>query len=512
MTGKVSLVGSGPGDPGLLTLKAAHCIQEADLIVYDTLANPEHLKHARHGCLCLCVGRRFRYHPFSQKKINRMILRAARRGQKVVRLKGGDPYLFGRGGEEALYLHRHKIPFEVIPGVTSATACAAYAGIPLTHRKHNASVTFLTGHRAHDENLDSVPWNKIAALNGTIVIYMGFYNLAKIAQRLMHAGMPATTPICVIEWGTLPRQRSCDGVLSNIAQKVKKKGMNAPAILIVGEVVPLRKKLGWYERLPLFGKKIVVTRTRDKANTLADRIREMGGEALELPVLEIAPLSDFKEMDDALQTIARYDWLVFTSTYGVEAFFNRLRNRHRKDARALQGVHIACVGPETQKALEAKGLKVDLLPPRFETSAIVEALQSGRVPVYGKKFLLVRASLAPPELEEGLKKLGANVTRVTGYLTRIPKKVPRETLQALLRGEVDTVTFTSSSTVDHFVKILTPASVKKISKRIRFASIGPVTSHTLKKYGLKPHCQAKVFTIDGLVEAICRSAGKGNFR
>lgn len=502
MTGTVSLVGAGPGDPGLLTLRAQKLIQEADLIVYDTLANPEHLKHAKPSAVKICVGKRFRHHLYSQKKINRMIIRASEKNQNVVRLKGGDPYLFGRGGEEALYLVQHKIPFRVVPGVTSATACAAYAGIPLTHRQHNASVTFLTGHRAEDENLDSVPWSKIASLNGTIVIYMGFYNLTRIASQLVRSGMSTSAKVCVIEWGTLPRQRSCDGTLADIAKKVKRKKFEAPAIIVIGEVVSLRKTLDWYEQLPLFGRRIVVTRTQDKMSALSDRLRELGASVIEFPVIEIAPARDFKPMDESIQSLSGYDWLIFTSSYGVEAFFERLRNRHRKDARSLKGVSIACVGPETETSLRKRGLAADLVPSRFETAAIVKEFKKRRVPVFGKNFLLVRTSIAPPELEKGFEALGAHVTRVTGYRTRIPRSVPREAKEALRKGPMDFVTFTSSSTVDHFVKILGLARVKKIAKKTRFASIGPVTSETLKKHGLKPACEAKTFTIGGLVEAI----------
>lgn len=509
MKGRVSLVGAGPGDPGLLTLKARDRLKEADLVIYDTLANPEHLKHTKDSAAAICVGKQFRHHPYSQKKINRMIIQAARKGQNVVRLKGGDPYLFGRGGEEALYLHERGVSFEVIPGVTSATACAAYAGIPLTHREHNASVTFLTGHRAHDENLDSVPWNKIASLNGTLVIYMGFYNLAKIAERLIRAGMPAVTRICVIEWGTLPKQRSCEGTLSNIAAKVREKKLHAPAIIIVGEVVSLKKQLNWYERLPLFGKKVAVTRTREKIGGMAQKLKELGAEVLEFPTIEIAPLSDFSGMDQALRTLSGFDWVVFTSAYGVEAFFNRLRGHHKKDARILKNIRIACVGPETEKALKDQGLSADLVPKRFETIAIVEEFKIKKIPLHGKKILLVRALIAPPELEEGLKKMGADVTRVAAYQTRIPKGVSKELKEALASGSVDFVSFTSSSTVNHFVKMLGLNNAKKISKRTRFASIGPVTSRTLKSHGLKAHCQASVFTTDGLVEAIRRSIRKG---
>jgi uroporphyrinogen III methyltransferase/synthase len=503
--GKVSLVGSGPGDPGLLTVKALRLIRRADLIVYDTLANPEHLVYAKKSAVKLCVGKRFRHQPFSQKKIHEMILKAAQKGKNVVRLKGGDPYLFGRGGEEALYLAEHKIPFEVVPGVTSATACAAYAGIPLTHRQHNASVTFLTGHRAQDERLDSIDWKKLVAVGGTLVIYMGFYNLGNIAKRLIAAGMSAAAKVCVIEWGTLPRQKSCDGTLLDIEKKVRKQNLSAPAIIIVGEVVSLRKKLGWFEKLPLFGKKVVITRSLDKALYLKDRLAAQGAEVLEFPVIEIKPLENQKPLDAILRRLTEFDWIVFTSTYGVEAFFERLWASGAKDARALGKLCFATVGPGTSQALLKKGIHVDLEPERYETKAIVEAFKKKLGGVEGTKILLLRTNIAPPALEKGLKALGAEVTRVTAYLTRMPKSVPVDVKRQLLGGKVDFVTFTSSSTVDHFVKILGIQNVRKMARHTRFSSIGPVTSQTLKKHGLKVGCQAKTFTIEGLVDALSKN-------
>ena len=504
MKGKVYLVGAGPGDPGLLTVKAARLVREADLIVYDYLANPDHLRHAKPEAVKICVGKGFRHHRISQERINRLIIASARKGQKVLRLKGGDPYLFGRGGEEALYLRRHRIPFEVVPGVTSATAFGAYAGIPLTHREHNSSVTFLTGHRAHDKNLDSVDWDKIVALNGTIVIYMGFYNLGKIIQRLLAAGLPPAAKIAVVQWGTLPRQKSCEGTLKDIEKLVARKGFGAPSIIIVGDVVALKNKLDWYERLPLFGKKIVITRMRDKAGVLREKLNELGAEVLEFPTIEIGALSDYSEMDDAIANVSDFDWLIFTSAYGVEAFFDRLGQKHKRDARWLGGVKIASVGSETSTALAKRGVSSDLQPKRFETEALLKEFKARFLSLKGKKMLLVRTNIAPPQLEEGLKKMGAGVRRVTGYLTRFPRSVPAALAKELLSGKVHFVTFTSSSTVSHFVKIMGLKTVRKIAKSARFASIGPVTSRTLRSYGLGPSCEAKVFTIDGLVEALRR--------
>jgi uroporphyrinogen III methyltransferase/synthase len=508
MKGKVYLVGAGPGDPGLLTVKAMTLLRGADLIIYDFLANPEHLRHAKPGAVKLCVGKRFRHHPYSQARINRLILAAAKKGQSVVRLKGGDPYLFGRGGEEALYLVKHRIPFEVVPGVTSATACAAYSGIPLTHREHNAAVTFLTGHRAHDKDLDAVGWDKIVALRGTIVIYMGFYNLKKIVDRLIEAGMPRATRVSVIQWGTLPVQKSCDGDLRTIAARVKARGLGAPAIIIIGDVVRLKRRLNWYETLPLFGKTAVVTRTREKAGALGGKLAALGARVLELPTIEIEKLPDPSAVDAAIRGLGASDWMIFTSTYGVDSFFERLE-KIGKDVRSLGVVKIASIGPETSRALLQKGVRPDLIPARFETHAIVEAFRRRFRSLKGTKVLLFRTNIAPERLEEGLRALGADVKRITAYATHFPKKVPAPVKKELLKGAVDLITFTSSSTAENFVRMVGRKSARRIARRAKLASIGPVTSRTLRAHGLKPACEAKTFTTDGLVEAIVRMNGGG---
>ncbi|MBI3315390.1 MAG: uroporphyrinogen-III C-methyltransferase, partial [Candidatus Omnitrophica bacterium] len=463
MSGKVCLVGAGPGDPGLLTVKALRLIQKADLIIYDYLVNPDHLDTAKPSAVKVCVGKGYRTRKLSQEKVNRRIIEAAKKGKLVVRLKGGDPYLFGRGGEEALFLARHGIPFEVVPGVTSATACAAYAGVPLTHRDHNSSVTFLTGHKAHDDHLDSVDWEKIVRIGGTLVIYMGFYNLAVIAERLIGAGMDQRAKVCVIQWGTLPRQKSCEGTLETIGSVVRQKKLGAPSIIIVGDVVGLKRKLEWYERLPLFGRRVVITRTKDKGSVLKARLNDLGAEVLELPLLEIRPVPHPAAFDRSLRDIARYSWVVFTSTYGVEAFFERLKNL-KKDARILGRVRVASVGPETSLALERNGVRPDLEPKTFETAAFIGEFQRRSISLRGKRVLLYRTDIAPKNLEEDLRKRGAWVERITAYTTRLPSGISQNSREALEKGQADFLTFTSSSTVHHLVKILGRARVKKISK------------------------------------------------
>ncbi len=505
LKGLVSLVGAGPGDPELLTVKALKRIRKADLIIYDYLVNPEHLRHTKDSAVKICVGKGFRHQRLNQQKINRLIIRSARKKLAVVRLKGGDPYLFGRGGEEALYLFEHHIPFEVVPGVTSATACAAYSGIPLTHREHNAAVTFLTGHRAGDENLDSVDWQRIVALHGTLVIYMGFYNLGKIAERLMDYGMPAETKVCVIQWGTLPWQKSCEGTLQSIEKIVSKKSMGAPSIIVIGDVVSLKSKLNWFEKLPLFGKKIVITRPHDRSSILKEQLTELGAWVLEMPVIEIKSLRDYSKLDQAILKVKSFDWLIFTSAYGVGAFFERLKKAHHKDARFIAGIKIATVGSETSDALRKEGLFTDLEPKRFETVAIAAEFKKRFKNLKNKKLMLLRTDIAPHELDEKLKKMGASVSRVTVYRTHFLRRVPPEVKKELSNGPVDYVMFTSSSAVLNFIKLLGLKNVKNLSGA-RFASIGPVTSNTLRRCGLSVGCEAKIFTIDGLIHAIINHA------
>lgn len=511
MKGLVSLVGSGPGDPGLLTLKAQRRLREADLVVYDYLANPEHLRHVREGARRLCVGKRFRCHRYTQDKINRLILSHARAGRSVVRLKGGDPYLFGRGGEEALYLRQRGIPFEVIPGVTSATACAAYAGIPLTHRLHNSSVTFLTGHRAGDDGLDSIRWESLVAVGGTIVIYMGLHNLALIARRLVRAGLSGRTRAAVIEWGTLPTQRSCTGPLKDIASIVRTRKMRPPSLVIIGGVVSLSDSLGWFEKLPLFGATVLVTRMRDKCSALSERLSDWGARVVECPVLEIRPIRRAAPLDRAVRRAGQWDWVVFSSVHGVEAYFDRL-DRARLDARALSGCRIACVGRETARALQARGLRADLVPPKFETTQLALALgrRLGRG-IRGSKILLVRARIAPPDLEQRLRKMGAQVTRVDAYETVLPRSAGRM-LERALAGPIDYVTFASSSSVKHFAALVGKGTLRRLARRARMASIGPVTSSQIVRTGLRPACQAREYTIEGLAEAVRADAAARSVR
>lgn len=505
MKGKVYLVGAGPGDPGLLTLKAAAVLRRADVIVYDYLANPEHLRHAKDDCKIVSAGKGLRHKRLDQDHINRIIVDSAKKGRTVVRLKGGDPYLFGRGGEEALFLKKHGIPFEVVPGVTSATACAAYAGIPLTHREHNASVTFLTGHRAEDGELDSIDWRNLVERNGTIAIYMGFYNLATIARKLVSHGMPATTPVAVVEWGTLPRQRSETGTLADIAGRVTAAKFAPPCMIYVGEVVSLSRDLAWFEHLPLFGKRIVQTRASKYCDPLGRKLSALGADVRSFPVIRIEA-APAKPIDAAIRSLNRFDWIVFTSSEGVHAFFDRV-DALKLDARALGAARVASVGPSTTQALYGQGVRADLEPKRYETRAVVEEFKKRSKSLKGKRVLLVRPDIAPPELDRGLVSLDAAITRVIAYRTRLEKH-PAAEVRKLCEEGADYVTFTSASTVKNFVAILGRAGARRLFARARAASIGPVTSKELRRFGIRPACEAREYTFKGLAAAISADAAK----
>lgn len=415
MKGRLILVGAGPGDTGLLTLRGREALSRADVVIYDYLVNPAHLAHCREDARRLCVGRGFRHKRLSQERIHRLILRECGRGHTVVRLKGGDPYLFGRGAEEGLFAIKHGISYESVPGVTSATAVAAYAGIPLTHRHHNASVTFLTGHRADDQGLDTISWQGIVSVGGTLVIYMGLYNLATIARKLIANGLPARTPACVIEWGTLPRQRSVSAELGRIAGRVRSAKLEAPCMIIIGEVVRLRDRLNWFEKLPLQGRTVLVTRMKEGAGELSRLLVRQGADVIELPVIAIRPPASYTSLDRAIERLREHDWIVLTSRYGVRALMDRLRYRGG-DARLLAGVKIASVGPETTAELERYGLKADVTAVSGGTARL-QVLLERTGSLKGKRFLLVRSAIAPDTLENALIRRGAAIRRAEAYTT-----------------------------------------------------------------------------------------------
>ncbi|MFH1489915.1 MAG: uroporphyrinogen-III C-methyltransferase, partial [Pseudomonadota bacterium] len=416
--GKVVLVGSGPGDPGLLTLKAKACIERADVVIYDYLANPSFLAYAKESAELIYVGKKGGSHTMSQEDINRLIIEKARGGVHVVRLKGGDPFIFGRGGEEAEELVRAGIPFEIVPGITSAIAVPAYGGIPLTHRDFTSTVAFVTGHEDPTKGKSDIAWDKISTGVGTLVFLMGIGNLAGIADNLMANGRPPGTPVAVIQRGTTPEQRTLVGTLGDIGEKALQSGIKPPGIIVVGEIVRLRETLNWFEGMPLFGRRIVVTRAREQSSGFLARLAELGAECIEFPTIETVPPEDWEPLDEAIRSLENYHWLLFTSVNGVKAFFRRLDFLGR-DVRDLKGLKLGAIGPRTAEALREKGLRPDLVPDEYRAEAVVSAFK--RESAGGLRILLPRAAQAREVLPEELAKMGASVDVVAAYRTVKPK-------------------------------------------------------------------------------------------
>jgi uroporphyrinogen III methyltransferase/synthase len=499
--GKVYLVGAGPGDPGLLTLKAKDFMEKADVIVFDHLANPSLLEHAKTDAELIYVGKEGSSHTMSQDEINRLIVEKARGGSMVVRLKGGDPFIFGRGGEEAQELGRAGVPFEIVPGVTSAIAVPAYAGIPLTHRDFTSTVAFITGHEDPTKEKSEIAWDKLATAAGTLVFLMGVANLSNIARRLIEHGRSPETPAAVIHRGTVPEQRTVTGVLGNIAEKAKKEKIKPPAIIVVGDVVSLKGELDWYENKPLFGKRILVTRAREQASDFVVRLAELGAECIEFPTIAIVPPESWEDLDRAIESVERYQWLVFTSVNGVKFFFDRLEARG-KDVRHLGRIKVGAIGPKTSVEIQAKGIRPDLLPEEYRAEAVVEAFkQQG---VSGCRILLPRAAEAREVLPQELEKMGAKVDVVEAYRTIKPLGNKENVKESLEKGEIHMITFTSSSTVNNFVEIFDEErdQVLKWLKRTAVACIGPITAKTAEEKGFTVSVVPSEYTIEALIEAI----------
>jgi uroporphyrinogen III methyltransferase/synthase len=498
---KVYLVGAGPGDPGLITVKGKECIQTADVIIYDYLAAPALLNYAPKKAEIIYVGKKGGDHTLSQDGINGLIVEKARAGFRVCRLKGGDPFIFGRGGEEAEVLQAQNIPFEIVPGVTSAIAAAAYAGIPLTHRKLTATLAFVTGHEDPHKEESSVDWESLGRGIGTLVFFMGVKNLPDITQKLIAHGKSPATPVALIRWGTTPGQQTVIGTLDDIAERVQKAGLKAPAIIVVGEVVRLRDKLKWFETRPLLGKRIVVTRAREQASDLVKRLAELGAECLQYPTINVIPAQDVTPLDDAINRLATYDWIVFTSVNGVKFFFERLFELDQ-DVRALNSLQTAAIGPVTSQRLREFGLKSDIIPKNYRAEAVVEAFRKENL--QGKKILLPRAAEARPVLPVELRKMGAAVDEVTTYLTEKVADRADLLIEQLTDKQIDLITFTSSSTVKNFKALLPPGNFKELLDGVTIASIGPITTDTAAELGFDVHITARTYTIAGLCNAIVK--------
>jgi uroporphyrinogen III methyltransferase/synthase len=485
----VYLVGAGPGDPGLMTVRALELIAAADVIVYDRLIPDGALDGARSEAELIYVGKEGGGVSVAQSEIDELLVTHGRAGRHVVRLKGGDPFVFGRGGEEAEVLREEGISFEVIPGVTAGVAASAYAGIPVTHRDLASAVAFVTGHEDPGKPESALEWDALARFPGTLVVYMGVRQLPTITERLQAAGRPADEPAAVVERGTLPGQRMVVATLGTVAQSASERGIRAPAISIFGAVAALAEQLGWWQSPPLAGRTVAVTRARAQASGLARRMRALGAAVVEVPAIRIVPLQG------PAPDLERFDTVCLTSPNGVDLLFERLRAAGR-DARAFAGVRVAAIGPGTARALEAHGIRADIVPEQFVAESLVQALAD--VPV--RRALIARAAEARDVLPQALRERGAEVEVVALYET-VAEPVSAEQLSSL--EQADYVTFTSSSTVRNFFD----AVGNGLSERTRLVSIGPVTSATMRELGVEPHVEAEQHDIDGLVEALVRDAG-----
>ena len=495
--GKIYLIGAGPGDPGLLTIKAKKVLQHCDVVVYDYLANPTFLEYAREDTETIYVGKKSSHHTLSQEEINQLLVDLGEQGKVVARLKGGDPFIFGRGGEEAQELKTRGIPFEVVPGITSAIAAPAYAGIPLSHRDFTSTIGIVTGHERPDKEKSAIDWEGLARSMGTLVFLMGVKNLTSICRNLMEAGKPPDTPAAMVRWGTTPRQQAVTGTLATMPEVVRNAGIRPPAILVVGEVVTLRESLNWFETRPLFGKRIVVTRARAQASDMRQKLEDLGAEVIQFPTIRIQPPALWEPVDQAIEELDTYDWVVFSSMNGVQSFFKRLFEKGR-DVRSLGGKSVAAIGPKTAEALRQFGIFPDLVPKDYKAEGLLAVFPEGDK----KRILFPRAKVAREVLPETLRKRGHHVEVVPVYETVMEEPDP-EVKGAILSGEVDLVTFTASSTVHNFVEIMGGREgIQGLPETLRVASIGPITSQTLREYGLPVHVEAPVYTIDDLIREI----------
>ncbi|MBI4491839.1 MAG: uroporphyrinogen-III C-methyltransferase [Chloroflexi bacterium] len=495
--GKVYLVGAGPGHPELITRRAVACLAAAEVVVYDRLIGPSVLELAPPRAERVYVGKEGGRHALSQPEINALLVRLGQEGRVVVRLKGGDPYLFGRGGEEALALLEAGLDFEVVPGVTSAIAAPAYAGIPVTHRGLASSLAIVTGHEDPEKDETALRWAQLATATDTLVFLMAMENLESIVERLLEHGRPGDEPAALVRWGTTPEQETLTARLDQLVDRAREAGLRPPAVLVVGRVVALRPQLAWYDRLPLRGARVLVTRSREQASGLAARLRELGASPIEFPTIAVQPVEAPSELDQALSRVGDFDWVIFTSANGVSAAFERL-DHLGLDARAFAGARLCAIGPATAEALRTRGLRADWVPEQFTSAAILEGFRGRHVA--GQRVLLARADIAPPDLARGLEALGAEVRNVVAYRTvaqPADDDVPRA---ALAEGRVDVVTCTSSSTVRNLVQALNGRT--DLLERPMLACIGPVTARTARELGLRVDVEASVHTIEGLVEAL----------
>ncbi len=495
--GRVYLVGAGPGEPGLITVKGLERLREADVIVYDRLVDRRLLKESKQSAELVYAGKDPGSNETRQRNIYTLMIDAAREGKRVVRLKGGDPFVFGRGGEEAQVLAMAEIPFEVVPGVTSAVAAPAYAGIPLTHREAASSFTVVSAVEDPDKGPPATRWDALARTGGTLVILMGWAALPTVTARLAREGMRPSTPAAVVQWGTEPRQRTVTGTLANIAERCLEAGLGPPVVVVIGPVARLRREIRWFEDAPLFGKRALVTRSRPQASSLSRLLSEEGACPVEVPAIRIAPPEDWSDLDKAIDRLASYRWAAFTSVNGVDAFFQRMAAKGL-DARALSGARVCAIGPATASALVSRGIRPDFVPSQYTSRGLTEGFRDAGS--NGSTVLMPRADIAPDNAAAELRSLGFAVDQPIAYRTLTPEGSREKAQAALARGKIDVVTFTSSSTVRNLVNLLDGNTGLLDGPLI--ACIGPVTAQTAREMGLSVGVVARHHTVKGLVEAL----------
>ncbi|MBI2872213.1 MAG: uroporphyrinogen-III C-methyltransferase [Chloroflexi bacterium] len=502
--GKVFLVGAGPGDPGLITAKGLRLLRQAQVVVYDRLVNERLVGEAPPEAERIYVGKWPRRDALSQEEINQVLVAKGREGKRVVRLKGGDPFVFGRGGEEVEALVEAGIPFEVVPGVTSAIAVPAYAGIPLTHRKVASSFTVVSGSEDPSKPESAIDWGALASGSGTLVVLMGWESLPQIVETLVRHGKAPDTPVALVQDGTGPCQRTVTGTLADIVARAREEGLVPPVVAVIGEVARFRQRFRWFDTSPLFGKRVLVTRSRVQASALSEMLIGLGAEPVELSTIEVRPLEDASPLDAALGRLGQYCWVVFTSANGVEAAFNRLAALG-KDARAFGQARVCAIGPATAQALRGYGVRADYVPEQYTSEAVAAGL--GSRGLNGERVLLLRTDIEGEPLAEGLARLGAQAEQAVAYRTATPAESAGRARELLAGGKIDVATFTSSSTVRNLLDLL--AGDASPLQGVTVACIGPVTARTARKLGLRVDVEAKVHTIQGLVEALAEHFESG---
>ncbi len=510
------LVGAGPGDIGLLTVKGLHCLRKADVVIYDFHLNAQVLNYINHQAEFIYAGKRGGKHTLSQEEINAAIVEKAKEGKTVCRLKGGDPFVFGRGGEEAQVLAKEGISFEVVPGVSSSVAAPAYAGIPLTHRLYSSSFAVIPGYEDTTKEESSIDWAKLATGVETLVFLMAVKNIDELTKKIIKHGRSGDTPVAVIRWGTRPDQTTVTGKLKDIASIVREKDIKPPAVMVVGDVVNLRKELNWYEKKPLFGHRILVTREHSGE---FKELEELGAEIIRFTTVEIVPPETYAELDRALDELHSYTWLLFTSTNGVKYFFNRMFERDI-DIRELKGIKICAIGKKTAGAVEMMGLKVDMVPKKFMAEGLVDAFitESAQLnvpsaeshknvqdtknePLHGMKILLPRAEVARELFPDKVRELGGEIDVPVAYRALMPEKHGKRLRRFLKEGRITIATFTSAATFNNFVSVM-GEDARELLDNVTIAVIGPITAQTLEQAGLKAAIMPKEATVEAMVAAI----------